>query len=307
MNSRMYPPALRPGDLIRIVSPAGPVDEERLKIGIERLQSWGYRVELGMHALDRTGFLAGIDEARLSDLTDALLDEDVKCVFCSRGGYGVLRLMEDIPWQRIADQNPKPLIGFSDISAFQLSLLERCGWVSFSGPQAAMALSGDVTDRAAAHLRGMLDGTNRKLKWLETSISLTSVRSGAAEGVLIPCNLSMLNSLIGTEYMPDLKGAVVCIEDISEPPYRIDRMLWQLKTSSVLDDISALVIGSFNWNDENISDIVSDLAMQMFNSDGFPVWKDLPYGHIADRLTLPVGAWITIDDDGVMLLQEEVK
>jgi muramoyltetrapeptide carboxypeptidase len=294
-----YIPALQPGDLIRIVSPAGPVDEKKLRIGVKRIEEWGYRVELAQHALDKDGFLAGKDNARLNDLIDALLDDNVKGIICSRGGYGVLRLMKDIPWQRIAKVKPKPFVGFSDISAFQLSLYERCGWISFSGPQAAMALSGEVTDRAAEHLKCMLDGSHVSLNWTDgTPVKLNAIRSGSAKGKLLPCNLSMLNSLVGTEFMHDLSGKILCIEDIAEPTYRIDRMLWQLEASGLINGLSALIIGKFNYEKNDISEVVSDLALKMFEKYRFPIWAGLPYGHIADRLTLPVGALAEIDNDG---------
>ncbi|MCF7811472.1 LD-carboxypeptidase, partial [bacterium] len=265
MNDGTYIPALKQGDLIRIISPAGPVDEEKLRIGVKRIESWGYKVEIAQHALDRKGFLAGDDDVRLKDLTDALLNDDVKGIICSRGGYGVLRLMKDIPWQKIAEVKPKPFVGFSDISAFQLPLFERCGWMSFSGPQAAMALSGDVTERTAEHLKCMLDGSHVFLSWTDgTLVKLEAIRSGSVNGRMLPCNLSMLNCLIGTEFMPDFSGKILCIEDISEPAYRIDRMLWQLEASGVFKELSSLIIGKFMYNEIDISEIVHDLALNKF-------------------------------------------
>ncbi len=303
MNRGELPPALSPGDKIRIVSPAGPVDRKRLNDGVGLLEAWGYEVELSPHVFDNTGFLAGSDNDRLKDLSGALLDRKVSCVFCSRGGYGVLRLLDRLPYDEILRQPVKAFVGFSDVSAFQLVLRQRCGWVSFSGPQVAMALSGDVTDRTALHLRGMLDGSWRLLTWRDGDTPLLRpVRSGAATGVLLPCNLAMLVSLVGTEFMPDLSGAILCIEDIDEPPYRVDRMLWQLRESGVLSNIAALVIGVFMWNKKPISDEVSGSALDLFKHDGFPIWRDLPYGHIDDRLTLPVGSPAVVDDDGVLSL-----
>ena len=118
-----FPSDLKQGDIIRVISPAGPADKTKLASGIKRLKGWGYGVEIAPHALERRGFLAGNDADRLADLVDALMDPHVSGIFCSRGGYGVLRLLEFLPWDEIASQSSKPFIGFSDISAFQIRRL----------------------------------------------------------------------------------------------------------------------------------------------------------------------------------------
>jgi len=304
--STKFPQALNPGDFIRVVSPAGPVDSKRLTVGIELLKSWGYKVELAQHALEREGFLAGRDQYRIDDLTDALHNESIKGVICSRGGYGVVRLLDFIDWSKFATIEPKVFIGFSDISAFQIALYQMCGWVSFSGPQAAMGLSGDVNLRSLDHLRGMIDGSWRRLYWRsnEDKIKLKPVRENEAEGFLIPSNLSMLVALIGTEYMPDLSGALLCIEDISEPPYRIDRMLWQLRHSRKVDNLVALIIGEFIFEGRSIVDSVVKSALDHFGNTGFPIWRGIPYGHVEDRLTLPVGIGVQIDKQGWIDISE---
>lgn len=302
MIKAQFPPPLNPGDRIQVISPAGPVDPKRLKKGVRILEEWGYRVQLSPHALSKSGFLAGSDEERLDDLSNALLNPEVSCIFCSRGGYGVLRLLHRLDWKAISTCSVKAIVGFSDISAFQIVLLERCGWGSYSGPQAAMSLSGDATERSLMHLRGMLDGSMRRLTFDgEDDIRLKPVCSGASQGILIPCNLAMLVSLIGTEFMPDLSGAILCIEDLSESPYRIDRMLWQLGSSGVIDNISSLVLGSFIWEGRTIIDDVCTSVLDLYRNFSFPVWRGLPYGHIDDRLTLPVGVEVVIEPDGRLI------
>ena len=299
MTGKSLPRALESGDRIRVVSPSGPVDAKRLIKGVELLKSWGYDVDLAPHALAQNGFLAGSDENRLNDLTDALLDSEIHGVICSRGGYGVVRLLDSIVWSEISSVESKCFIGFSDVSAFQLALFDRCEWASFSGPQAAMGLSGGVNERSLNHLRGMIDGRWRRLSWKNgDGLKLEPIRGGAAEGVLIPCNLSMLVALIGTEYLPDLSGAVLCIEDISESPYRIDRMLWQLRHSRKVENLAAMVIGEFIFEDKSIVDSVSKSTLDHFGDLRFPIRRGLPYGHVDDRLTLPLGVNVELDEQG---------
>jgi len=304
VTKTVFPPALLPGETICVISPAGPVNPDKLYTGVKKLEAWGYKVVLAPYTLTNSGYLSGSDSERLNDLIVAFQNDEVSGVFCSRGGYGVLRLLKSFPWQEIAKQSSKAFVGFSDISAFQLVLWDRCKWVTFSGPQVAMGMSGGVTDRSLQHLSGMLDGSGRTLEWSQDSpIILNTVRSGReVQGTLLPCNLSMLVSLVGTEFMPDLSGSILCIEDLAEASYRIDRMFWQLESAGVLRDIKALVLGAFTWNDKSIIDEVCKLSLDLFDGYSFSIWYDLPYGHIEERLTLPVGMIAQISENGILKL-----
>ncbi len=287
-----------------MVSPAGPVDEMHLRIGVRRLEEWGYRVEIAPHVLSKHGYLAGEDPGRLADLVAALTDPDIRGVICSRGGYGSHRLLKDIPWSHLRAQRPRVFVGFSDIGAIQLALWSRSGWVTFSGPQVAMGLGGSLTSRSADHLRAALEGTGFRSSRIEdTGITLTPVRPGGSAGVLVPCCLTILTSLLATDFFPDLEGAVLCIEDTGEPLYRIDRMLWQLRASKRLNHIGAMVLGHFLWRGDDQAEAVARVALEHFAAERFPLWRGLPYGHVDDRLTLPVGAEVVIDETGVMRLK----
>ncbi len=285
-----YPPSLKKGDLIRIVSPAGPVESGRLNKGVEVLESFGYNVDIAPYALSKNGYTAGTTTERLFDLLSSLTDPKVSAVICSRGGYGVIRLLDHFPWKVLIGEIPKIFIGFSDISAFQIPLWERCGWISFSGPQVA-ALGSIVNQESTDYLQGILDGS--VLNGDEIEIGLTPIRDGLLnlDCDLIPCCLSILLSLMGTPYFPDLTGKILCIEDINEPMYRIERMLWQLEASGTVNSIEGLMLGNFLNKGENqdISNIVSDI----FNKHKFPIWQGLPYGHGEDCMTLPVGGKVS--------------
>ncbi|MDP8228670.1 MAG: LD-carboxypeptidase [Candidatus Electryoneaceae bacterium] len=294
------PSPLNKGDLIRVISPAGPVDLDRLKLGVRVLESWGYRVEIAPNALNRNGYLAGTDEERLSDLVSALIDPNVKGVICSRGGYGSVRLLDKMPWDFLAQQTPKVFVGFSDIGALQLALFKKTGWVSFSGPQ-VMALGDDVTDRTADHLHGMLDGSHQEIIWRGWQgghAKNISGPSSATHGILCPCCLSMLVSMIGTDYFPNLSNVILCIEDINEPSYRIERMLWQLVSSNSVNNLNALVLGRFIYKGDDISEQVERIVLDRFGKLNVSIWSGLPYGHVQDRLTIPVGMEVAIDAYG---------
>ncbi len=303
MINAKVPPHLNPGDRIRIISPAGRVrDLKAFDIGFDLLKSWGYEVSIGKNALNSNKYFAGSDSERLDDLMEALSDPEIRCIICSRGGYGSGRLLNSIPWENIALNEPKIFIGFSDISALMLQFWSKAGWITYSGPQAAMALGGGaLTQRSINHLRGVLNGAQKPMEWTDgAKIELNRIRGGSVKGALIPCNLSILGSLAGTPYLPDLSSCVVCIEDLNEPPYKIDRVLWQLRESKAFDNISGLILGRFTWEDSEISDEVSDIVLDLFSDFKFGVWNGFPYGHVNDRITPPVGMEIEISSDGII-------
>lgn len=297
-----FPPPLQPGDRVKVVSPSSPTEPEAVTKGMEVLKEWGLRPELGRNALLNRGYLAGSDSERLQDLCEALLDPSVRGVFATRGGYGVVRLLDHIPWDDLAQRPPKAFVGFSDLGALQLNLLQRCGWGSFSGLQVANGLGGDSGEVPRRCLWGMLNGTGRVLTWRGVPVQLRPIRQGECGGVLVPICLSILTALIGTPHQPNLDGAVLCVEDVEEAPYRIDRMFWQLEHSGLAEGLAGLVLGAFLWKGENLAAQVHSIAADCFARSGFPIWSGLPYGHFPERLTLPMGAEVKVGDDGVLSL-----
>jgi len=300
-----FPARLKRGDLVRVISPAGPADPYLIDLGTDRLLGWGLRAEVAPHAAERVGFLAGEDSERLEDLTQALIDPTVSGVFCTRGGYGAVRLMDGLPWEQLAKLPPKAFVGFSDIGVVQANLWARSGWVTFSGPQVAHGLGGDISDRTEAHLRAALEGgIFGPICWPGgESIHLTPVQPGRAKGTLLPICLTMLIVMIGTPYMPNLDGVILCLEDTAEPPYRIDRMFWQLAMSGVAKNIAGLVLGSFAFRGADVSEDAAISAQYYFGDRNVPIWKGIPYGHQDERLTLPVGAPSSISGDGIIAIE----
>ncbi|MBM3325795.1 MAG: LD-carboxypeptidase [Calditrichaeota bacterium] len=289
---------LKAGDLIKVISPAGPAEPKLVEAGMRRLRTWGYRVEAGQYAFDKNGYFAGSDANRLSDLLSALMDADVKAVICSRGGYGSLRLLDKLPWLEIQKLEPKLFVGFSDIGALQLALWTRCGWASLSAPLTANGLGGsDINRPAMRHLQDWLNGDNRSLNWNGSETTrLKALNRPSGKGVLLPLCLSILTALVGTPYLPSLTGGLIVIEDIGEPAYRIDRMLWQLKNSNVLDDIAGFIFGRFILGENEITESVIESIRYYFPDK--PIWTGLPYGHFSARLTVPLGLAAEITTSG---------
>ncbi len=299
------PPPLVAGDRIRIVSPAGPISENSLTNSIQFLENAGYRVEVGLHAFDKEHFLAGSDESRLSDLVEALLDKSIRGVICSRGGYGSERLLGQIPWNSIGETPPKFLIGFSDIGALQITLLMRTGWMSFSGLQAANGFNSLTESNARRQFLSVLSGNwHGRLGWDDNNpVDLEPIITGPCRGLFIPICLSILCSLIGTPYLPNLRDSILCLEDVGEAPYRIDRLFWQLANSGVCEGLKGMVLGAFLMDQMNISESASRSAMHHFGNYDIPIWKGIPYGHFDNRMTLPFGAPAQIDANGLVIFE----
>ena len=283
------PPRLRPGDLIGIISPAGPVDESELKPDLELLESSGFRIHIAPHVYDRQGYLAGDDEARLSDLHALFQDREIKAIICARGGYGTLRLLDRIDYDLIRE-HPKIIVGYSDITALLMAITKKTGLVTFHGPM--------VRGFSALH-----DNSRESLFKLISSdqpvsfspMAGNSLISGRATGPLIGGNLSLICHLIGTPFLPSLDGCILFIEDRGEPLYRIDRMLTHLALAGQLKEISGLIGGEF-MDCGDPSDI--DTLLKTLASDlKIPLTTGFPVGHGPQNTALPLGIPTRLDAD----------
>lgn len=298
------PSPLEPGSTIAVISPAGPIAKKRLRAGVRQLQDWGYTVKLSESTRGRHGDFSAPDSVRLNDLVNTFSDPDVKAVFCSRGGYGSGRLLADIPYELIAE-NPKIFIGFSDTTVLNWTLFSQTGLITFSGPTVGEIGEG-LPDGAKKSLFSAIvrSETDGRL----CGEALSPLRSGSVTGPLFPGCLSLIVTLLGTPYLPDLTGAILVIEEINEKPYRVDRMLTHLKNAGVLDRISALLVGrmvncwpaSSRGKHLPLAEILLDLT----SSNPIPIYVGLSYGHLRDRLTVPVGTQVEISEtDGLRLLE----
>lgn len=303
MNPR-WPHALPDGATIGLVSPASASNSQAIERGMAALASRGYRPVLLPHAREEWWFVAGEDDGRLADLHQAFADPDIDAVWCLRGGYGCIRLLARLDWDLLA-ANPKPFIGYSDITTLQNAFIQRLGWVSFSGP---MVASGHGYARA----EGIDAGSERDLfRWLRPTADrqplvnpdgtpFRVLQPGAASGRLIGGNLALFTALVGTPYLPDTRGALLAIEDVGEHPYNVDRMLCQLELSGVLDQLGALLIGDFAGyaDDEHPGPDIETVVRQRVGSRPLPVLSNVIFGHTDVRQTLPLGACADLRADG---------
>jgi muramoyltetrapeptide carboxypeptidase len=305
----LKPPPLQPGATVGIISPSGSPDPDRLDAGIRYLERQGYRVIVGEHAGDARGYLAGLDHHRASDIHRMFADPEVGAIFCSRGGYGSGRLLDALDYDLIRS-NPKPLVGLSDTTALQLSLLTRTDLVTFTGFALTWDLRNGVPDLFTERaLWSVLTSTDPLSLALLEEVDLRVLHGGRAVGPLIGGCLTLLCTLIGTPYLPDLRGAILLLEDIDEAPYRIDRMLNQLRLTGVLGSVAGIVFGEFKdcFTPEemerslSLEEMVADLTAGLT----IPIISNFPYGHGDRRLVLPVGVPVELDADrGVFRLLE---
>jgi muramoyltetrapeptide carboxypeptidase len=292
----MKPPRLNPGDRVRIVSPASPPERSDVERGAEILGTWGLKVEIGPHAFDRFGhYLAGRDEDRLSDINDALRDPDVRAIFTTRGGKGSYRIAHGIDFEA-ARGNPKPLIGFSDITILHLALWRECRAIGFHGPYAGWNKTyyGDV---AVGRLRRALMEPDCVVIQQEASdITAKVVIPGKADGILMGGNLNMIGRAIGWA-CPGFADTILLLEAVDTEIGQIDAVLTQLRRAGCLEGLKGVAVGQFircaepkegKWS-------VVDVLYDHFSAWGVPVLGGLPIGHGPQPPTVPLGTMAVLD------------
>lgn len=291
------PPLLLPGSRVALVAPAGPIrDAADLQLACDNARAMGWEPVVGEHVLERQGYLAGTDDHRLADLNRAAADRTIDGVWCIRGGYGAMRLLDRVDygsWFR----RPKALIGYSDITALHCALNARADLTSYHGPTARAQLS----DFTRASLRAaVVDGADPG----GTAPDGITLCGGRARGRLIVGNLALLTALCGTRYAPSYAGAILVVEDVNESVYRVDRMLTQLRLSGALHLVAGIAFGQFTdvpEDEANRERPMSDVLAEFARHGSVPCLANIPVGHIADQWTLPFGAIAELDADAKTL------
>lgn len=294
------PSALRKGDLIGLITPAStPDDLSRVENSVKYFERLGYSVKVGKNVGKYRGYLAGTDDERLNDLHSMFKDKNVKAIFSLRGGYGAIRLLDKINY-RLIKSNPKLFVGYSEITALQNAIFSKTGLLTFAGPMPAVDFCNDVSPFTEEFFWNLVTSKRKlgKIKYPEDPTPQT-LKKGSANGQIIGGNLAVFNALLGTKYFPDMKNKILFLEDINEAPYKVDRLLNQLRLSGVFSKIKGIVLGRFvdcyeddaNKKTLTLGEVIDDYICPL----KIPSVYVFPHGHIKDFVTIPIGLKVKLD------------
>ena len=288
------PEKLQKGDVVGVVAPAGPVEKEYLDKGLKVLRGMKLEPLLGKHVMSRRGYLAGKDEDRAKDLLDMFENKDVKAIFCARGGYGVNRLL---PWLKpnVIRKNPKILVGASDLTLLLLYLYQKCSLIGFHGPMVAGNFGRHPMKKTKKQFFDLLTGHSEG-KWMQSSKACTLI-PGVAKGELVGGCLTLLCRSLKTPFEIQTRNKILLIEDVNEAPYRIDGMLWQLKTAGKFKDIKGIVLGEMIdcHPGKSGNGLLGQIYQEIFEDLSVPIISNFPIGHGKEMWTLPFGVEATLD------------
>lgn len=300
---RLLPRPLKKGDLVGIVSPsAAMADEMQFVFAREAMEALGFKVVLGAHVANRRGHLAGTDAERAKDLNDMFAHPEVKAIICLRGGSGAARILPLLDYENIK-QNPKPLLGYSDITALHQAIFTQTGLITFHGPNG----SGSWNSFNAKQFQKLffdqelMRYENELVKGDDLVIKqnrIQTITPGTAEGIIVGGNLTVLTALAGSPYLPDFQDKILFLEDIEEGPYRIDRMMSTLQLMGALDKIKGFIFGqctdcepSGGYGSLTLNQILEDFILPL----GIPAYRGAMIGHISKQFIVPIGAKVRMD------------
>lgn len=284
----IFPAPLSPGDKIAIVSPAGAVDEYKVTGAAAELRGQGWEPVIYPHALGRNGQFSGTAQERLADITAAFRDPEIKAILCSRGGYGVVHLLDELDDLDLRG-DPKWVIGFSDISALH-GLMASQGVASIHAPMASQIMKG-TKDPDTKMLFDILRGERPAYIFPRHEYD----KPGVAIGRLYGGNLAVLSELVSTPYDILKPGTILFIEDVAEPVYKVERMLYQLRLNGVLKNVKGIIVGKFTeYKPDHNYDNMYDMIRDALSDVNVPVAFDVPVGHVDHNLPLIEGATVTL-------------
>jgi len=292
---RIIPKKLKKGDTIGLITPSGIITQEQLKEIVSKLQSFGYKVYYKPSILSEFGYLAGTDTERAEELMHMFENKDVDAVMCARGGYGAIRILDLIDYELIK-ANPKVFIGYSDITAYITAFRQKTGLVAFHGPMGVSEFN-DFTTESFKEIICNSENNHQYPYERENDTKNNSefdfytINGGKAEGELIGGNMSVLASMVGSNFEPSFEGKIVFLEEIDERPYKVDRMLTQLIQATDLKKAAGIVFGWFKGcdNDEKPSFLLKDLLIQLIKPLEIPAVYGFPFGHTDNIMTIPAG------------------
>jgi len=306
------PKRLAPGDTVGLVLPASAeLTGDEIAFARDQLKAIGFEVVIGAHAYDRWGYLAGHDRDRADDINKMFADDRVAGVVCFTGGWGSPRLLPYLDYALIA-RKPKVVIGYSDITALLNAIHKKSGIVTFHGPVGGSTFDPYSLENfkrvvmTAAPAGELMSPSKKPNELVDRTNRIVRLAGGKASGRFVGGNLTMVHSLMGTPYEVDTDGTILFLEDVHEEPYRIDRMLTTLALAGKLDHLAAFVWG--RCSDCKItgpSFSIEDILRDRFGSAAYPALSGLSFGHIEQKLTIPIGVLGTVDADAGRVTVDE--
>jgi muramoyltetrapeptide carboxypeptidase len=300
------PPRLRPGAQLALIAPSAVLlERDDLARGTELCRALGFVPRLGRNAGARHGYLAGTDDERLADLNDALADDAVDGVWCLQGGFGTTRILDRVDFASLR-RRPKPVIGYSDITALINAIALEAGVIAFHGPFACDPFTAFTRRHFERVLcEGRPAGAGERPAASANVVvprhgRILALRGGVAEGRLVGGNLTLLQALLGTPFQPDFAGAILFLEDVHEDLYRVDRMLAHLRLAGLTTRLAGVAVGRFTEMKRQTSGgaLAFDEVLETYFAPlGIPVAHGFPIGHIEDQWTLPLGVRARLDAD----------
>jgi muramoyltetrapeptide carboxypeptidase len=301
MANAVKPSALHPGDAIRVIASASPVDAERLRAGIAEIEKLGFVARHNPRLLERDGFFAGSAESRRGELMDSLREPDTRAIFCARGGYGSGYLIDQsADWNSFRGLEPKLFVGYSDVTLLQVFFWQKFGWVSLYGPMVAAGFDhgpGAAHGYDAASFAHAISGTQHG--W-NIDLAGEMLAPGRAEGVLLGGCLTLVEMTLGTPWELDARGAILLLEDRGMKPWQVDRALLHLCQAGKLSEIRGIVFGDFpDCEPPAGTETVRDVAARVCGPLKIPVVWGAPFGHTArPMLTIPLGVQARLISEG---------
>ena len=314
MKTLLKPERLCFGDTVGIIAPASaPPDPKAVDRAAVALEKFGFKPKLGKNVRARHGFLAGSDRERAADLMRMFADKKVKAIICLRGGYGAARILDRLDYNAIR-RHPKIFAGYSDITSLHFAFAKKVNLISFHSPM----LNGELSDlklpefARRSFFRTVMEARPAgSISGGYTKKSISVLRGGVAEGCLVGGNLSLICAAIGTPFIPSFKGKILFVEDVSEKPFRLDRMLTQLLNAGIFEQVAGVAIGVNKDCDSDARpggeyrQSGADVIAERLSSLRVPVVTGLPFGHVDLNATLPVGARVRLDGDTEDLIVTE--
>lgn len=301
----MISKALRPGDVIGIATPAGPISEQQANTAIDKVRKAGFVPFVPDGLCDKHGYLAGSDESRANQINSLFANKNVKAIICARGGFGCTRILDLLDYELIK-QNPKIIGGYSDVTALAIAIQKKTNLITF---HSSMLVPED-TEYTRTSMWNIFEKGQKNYKITCEPGDGAVIKAGKCRGTLIGGNLTLVESLIGTQYDFSLNNKILFLEEINEPPYKVDRMLTHLRNSKTFKGLKGIILGKFQGceaqgnNSLSLDDVINDFTKNL----DIPIVKDFSFGHVKSRCTLPIGAKASLRTDKmeIRLLEDVV-